>query len=218
MIDDQRLRGGFPFHNGRREDTEIVHSKTRAGRILRIHVEDHSRSARRIFDAVFDIDDRFLTADIHLHEGVPHLRRPILEEIPVVGKQLHNDRLWRSSQISNHVLEQLNELDVEHRLRFSDPLANLADDIVNAALPLILQLDGEVNRVGFGHREDSQLQTCAARSAFDFGGLVNDLLDVIQNTIGFLKRTTRRHDVIENKSALIECGKESRSKLAIRQI
>src|SRR5581483_8809135 len=42
-------------------------------------------------------------------------------------------------------------------------------------------------------------------------------LDVIENTVRLLKRTSRRHDVIEDEAAFVESWKQTRSKLPIRK-
>ena len=86
--------------------------------------------------------------------------------------------------------------------------ANLADDVVDAAAALVLQLDRNVARVRLGHGGQSQLQAGAPRRALHFGTAANDLLDMGDHSIGFLQRTARRHHVIENEAALIHRRKQ----------
>jgi hypothetical protein len=115
------------------------------------------------------------------------LRRPVLEKIGIIGKELHDHRLRRAGKIPNHVLQQLNELHIEHRLGLRDFVADFADHVVDAALALVLQFDGEVTRVRFRYRKNSKLQAGAARCAFHFRRFANDPLNMVKDAIRFLK-------------------------------
>src|SRR5262249_15068630 len=88
----------------------------------------------------------------------------------------------------------------------------------NAAIAVILELDGEISRIRLGYRKHSKLQACPARRAFDFRNVPKNPFDMVENTIRFLKRTPGRHHVIENESALIEGGKEPGSELSVRKV
>ena len=87
---------------------------------LGIDGETHRRAARRVLDAVLDVDDRRRAADLHLLERVGHLRRPRRQQFGIRREQLHDHRLRRAGQIADHVLQHLDELDVEAGLDARD--------------------------------------------------------------------------------------------------
>ena len=64
----------------------------------------------------------------------------------------------------------------------------------------------------------SQLQAGAPRCAFDLRHLSQHLLDMTYHTVGFLQRTARRHDVVENESALVHFRKQIGARKAVANV
>ena len=81
--------------------------------------------------------------------------------------------------------------------------AHVGNDFVDVALAIVLQLHGEVAAIGFGDGGQSQLQSGAPRSVFDFRHGAQNLLDVQQDAIGFGERASRRSEVVQNEAAFI---------------
>ena len=80
-------------------------------------------------------------------------------------EQLDLDRLGRVRQIADHVLQHLDELDVDRGLLLLDLGPQLGDDVVDAAAALAFQLHGDVAGIRFGDRSQAELQTGAPRVA-----------------------------------------------------
>jgi hypothetical protein len=77
--------------------------------------------------------------------------------------------------------------DREGRLCFAHLISNFADDGIDAALALILELDRKIAGVRLGHRKHAKLQAGATRCALNFRSVSKDAFDVRQNPIGFLE-------------------------------
>jgi hypothetical protein len=65
-------------------------------------------------------------------------------------------------QVADHVLEELDELGVQHRQLFRYFFADLGDHLVACALAIALQLHGNVARVGLGHGGEAELKAGAS--------------------------------------------------------
>ena len=135
------------------------------------------------------------------------------QHVGILAEQLDDDRLGRAGEIADHVLQELRELDVQHRLRLRDFGAHVGDHFFAAALAVALQLDGDVAGVGFGHRRQAQLQAGAARGAFHFRRRAQDLLHVGDHAVGFFERGAGRHDVVEDEAAFVHGGQQVASRV-----
>ena len=81
-------------------------------------------------------------------------------------EQLDLDRLGSVGQITDHVLQDLYELNVQLRLSLLDLRAQVGHDLVDAAIALVLQLHGDVAGVGLGDCSETHLQPRTPRYAF----------------------------------------------------
>ena len=146
------------------------------------------------------------------------MRRPRGEKLGVVRKEFYDDGLRCARQVSDHVLQDLNEFHVQRRFRSFYFVPDFTDDLFNVPFAVVLELDGKIARVRFGHRKDAELQSGAPRGAFDLGHGVNELLDVVENMIGFLQRAAGRHHIVENESTFVERRKQAAAELSVAQI
>ena len=87
------------------------------------------------------------------------LRRPRAQESRVGRKQLDHHRLGSTRQVTDHVLEHLNELDLQDRFGHRDFPAHLVDHVVDASAAAGFQFDRNVTRIGLGHGRESEFQT-----------------------------------------------------------
>ncbi len=138
---------------------------------LRVDFEVCRGAADRIVDAVFDVD---YALDLLNIRG--DARRELVEQGGVLREDFDLDGLGCIGEIADVVLQDLREFDVKLRLVLFDILAHVGDDLVDAATAMLLQLDGEVTGVGFGHRGQAHLQASPARGDLDLRCVVQDLL------------------------------------------
>ena len=208
VVDNDRCGRGLAFNHRHADGAQVLGAESSALRALGIDREHHGWTARRVLDAVFNVDDGGLPADPDFSESVRHLRRPRAEKIRVRREQLDDDRLGRAGQVADHVLQHLREFDVEHRLGHPDLASDVADDLVDIALAIRLQLDRDVAGVRLGHGRQAELQTGAARRALHLRRGAQDGIDVRQHAVRLLQRASRRHDVVEHETALVEGRQE----------
>jgi len=105
-------------------------------------------------------------------------------------------------------LEYLVEIDINRGFSSRDLPTHFRDDLVYGTAALILQFDGYVSGVRFGHRRQAQLQPRTARGALHFGQGPHDLLHVRNHAVSLLERAARWRDVVENEAALIHRRKQ----------
>ena len=126
----------------------------------------------------------------------------------VAGEELDLDGLGRVGEVADHVLQDLGELDVEVGLGLPDPLAGILHDLVDVAVAVGLEADGEVAGVGFGDGGEAHLQAGAAAGGGDLGGAAQDLLDVLQDAVGLGQRGAGGHEVVEDEGAFVHLGQQ----------
>ena len=137
--------------------------------------------------------------------------------VGIGGEQLDLDRLGRTGQVADHVLQHLDEFDVELRILLVDLRAHFGNDLVDAAVAIALQPHGEVAGVRFGDGREAELQSGAARSALHFRRRCQNLLDAQQHLVGVGQRRSGGHQVIENESAFVHLRKQVAAQRAIAQ-
>ena len=123
---------------------------------------------------------------------IGHARRPLPQQRRILGEELDLDRFRRAGQVADHVLQQLHELHLEHRLLFGDFLAHFGDHFLELRVAVAFQLDGDIAGVGFGHGGQPQLQPRAARRAFDFRRRRAESFDRGDDAIGLRRARSRR--------------------------
>ncbi len=163
-----------------------------------IDLEDRRRPADGVLDAVAHIHHA-----LDVVNGVAHFRCPQCQQRRIGRKQFDLHRLRRVGQIANHVLQHLHVFDFQTRLLFFHPGAQFGDDFFAAAVALALQLHRDVAAVRLGHCRQSQLQSSAARCAFDLRDFAQHLLDVADHAIGFLQRTSGGRKIVNDEAAFI---------------
>src|SRR5262249_39995845 len=132
-----------------------------------------------------------------------------VESVAVRTENLDLYRLRRALQVAQHVLEDLDELDVHARDLLGDLLAQVGDNLVHAALALRpgLQLDEDVALVLLSG-EETQLGAGAAgegRLLWKRGDLALNLVD---QGVGLAERCPRWREVIDDEAAFIHLRQE----------
>ena len=122
IVDDHRRRRRLALHDRRDVDLELLRREAGARRHRLIHLEQRRRAADGVLDAVEHVDDAG-----QLLDRLADLRRPLLQQRRILREQLDRDRLGRAGQIADHVLQQLHELDVEHRVPPASTLSRTSE-------------------------------------------------------------------------------------------
>src|SRR4029077_16718621 len=91
--------------------SDFLGGESGSGRHARIHLKGNRRSADRVIDSVQDVDHA-----LDLGNSVGHFRSPLLELLGVLGEELNLNWFRSRRQIADHVLKDLNKLDVKRRL------------------------------------------------------------------------------------------------------
>ena len=218
IIENHGGCGRFTFQNRRGVDGDFLGSKTSARGNGGIHLVRHRRAADGVFDPVQNVDDRVrVPPDLDFVDGFRDARRGFIQELAVLRKKFDHDGLGRARQVTDHVLQELNELHFGAGLGGFNFGSDIGDDVVNVALAIFLQPDGEISVVRFGDGNQPQLQSCAARSVLDFGRGLQNLFNVQKDAIGFGKRAARRREVVQDKPTLIHCWEEVRAEKPVTQ-
>ena len=110
IVDDHRGRRRLALHDGAGVELELLRREPGARRHRLIDLEHRRRTADRVLDAVEHVDDAR-----DLLDRLADLRRPRLQQHGILREQLDHERFRRARQVADHVLEQLDELDVQHR-------------------------------------------------------------------------------------------------------
>jgi hypothetical protein len=106
----------------------VLRREARPRRRRLIHPEHRRRAADGVLDAVENIDHAR-----QLLDGFADLRCPLAEQRRILREQLDRQRLGQARQVADHVLRELDELDVEHRKALFYFLAHVGDDLVRPA-------------------------------------------------------------------------------------
>ena len=164
-----------------------------------VDLEVGGGAADGVLDAVLHVDDAGDLAD-----GVADARAELVEQgFDRCDEELDLDGLGRVGEVADHVLQDLDELDVESGSLALILRADVGDDFVDGAAALGFELDGEVAGVGFGDGGEAHLQAGAAGGAFDFGRSAQDPFDVLEDAVGLGERAAGGHDVVEDEAAFV---------------
>ena len=175
-------------------------------------MKDGRRTADGVFDSVAHVH---YAAD--LLNGVTHFRCPLLQQIGVRREQLDLHGFRRIRQVADHVLQHLDVFDFQAGFLLLNLGAQLRDDFFAAAAALALELYGNVATVGFGDGSEAQLQTGAARCAFDFGDFTQNLLNVADHAVGLLQRSSGGRKIVDDEAAFIHRREAGRCQALCRQ-
>ena len=74
--------------------------------------------------------------------------REFREAIGIVAEDLHLDRLRIAFEVAEHVLQQLDELDLDERGGLVDAFAHVADDFLRRTTPLTSRLEAHEDVAG----------------------------------------------------------------------
>ena len=107
-------------------------------------------SADGVLDAVKNVNDT-----VNFLNGVGDARSGIGKELRVLREKLNDDGLGLAGKVADHVLQDLDEFDLGGGLGLLDLRPNVGDNLVDVALPIALELDGEVAAIGFRDRREA---------------------------------------------------------------
>ena len=136
--------------------------------------------------------------------------RPAPPAGSIVAEDLDLDRLRVALEIAEHVLQQLDELDLRVRHRRRQRVAQVGDDFFGgpAALAARLQPHQDVAAVLL-RREHAELRSGAARVAGDLGRLREDRFDLLEARVGVFERAAGRRQVVDDEAAFVGGGQEA---------
>ena len=213
VVEHHRQRGGLALENGAGIQFHLLGGEAGARGDRWIDVEERGRTADGVLDAVEHVHHSG-----NLLDGVADLRRPRAQQVGVLREELDGHRFGRAGEIADHVLQQLHELDVQHRFGFRDLGAHVGDHLVAAAAALAFQLDRDIAGVGFGDGGQAELQAGAPRSALHLGDGAQDLLHVGDHAVGLFERRAGRHDVVDDEAAFVHGGQQVGPAIAVTDV
>src|SRR5580704_6553417 len=181
---DQRDGRRHTFDDRRGVGGELLRRKTEACCGSGIDLKAGGWTADCVLESIEHIDDTLLLLDC-----VSDSRSNIVENLGTGIKELDLDRLGSVGEVTDHVLQDLREFNVQLWLAGFDLRAEVRDDLIDAAVALAFELHSDIAGIGFGNCSQAHLQSCAARGALDLGGLLKHLLYMPQNAICLWKRT-----------------------------
>ncbi len=141
----------------------------------------------------------------------------MIEQGCVGREELDLHRLGRVRKVADHVLQHLDEFDVDARLALGNLGPQLGDDFLHATIAFVLQLDRNIAGIGLGHRGQAKLQPGAAGEALYFGHLRQHALDLHHHAVGLFERCARRRDVVDYEAAFVHCGEQVGSECAVAE-
>ncbi len=194
-------------HHGSLDIRNVLDTEARALRFLRVDAEVHRRADhdRLVHDINYAFDFRKPFFNLLGH---------LFEDLGIVVVDLDLDRLGRPSQVADQIFEDVRKLDLDSRLGRGDLSPQFRSNFVQRPLAVFLEPDQKIAGVRFRNRQ-RETRAGAAGVAFNFGGFTQELFDVQQHTIGFLKRCSRRSSIIQNEGALVHVGKESATQMKV---
>ena len=133
---------------------------------------------------------------------------PCLQQLSILGEELDLNRLRRTGESANHVLQHLNKFHPHSRLLRRDQGTHIGNDIIDVAAAIFLQLDQDIAAVGFRDCGQAELQTGASRSALHLRHGFQDFFHVGHYAVSLRQRRPRWGEVIQGEAALIQCRHE----------
>ena len=132
------------------------------------------------------------------------------EPLGIVAEDLYLDRLGAAFEIAEHVLQQLDEFDLDQRDRFVHALTQVADDLFRRPAALISRLEAHEDVAAvLCRREETELRSCTARIRSDLWRLSDDALDQAHLAIGVCQGAALRGQVVEDEAAFVRRRKEA---------
>ena len=138
--------------------------------------------------------------------------------VSIAAEDFHFHRLGRAFHIAQHVLKDLDELNLHSRNALGDVRPQIAHHLFDASppLPLGFELHQDVALVLL-RREESQLRPGAPRERRLFRLLVDFRLHLPNECVGFAQRSSRRGQVIDHEAALIHLRQKSGAQIEIHK-
>ena len=149
-----------------------------------------------------------------MFEDALDLLRDTGERLHVVPEHLDLDRRRRAFEVADHVLQQLDEFDLDARRRLGQVVTQGVDHLAGGtALASRLQPHEDVAAVLL-RREQAELGAGAAGVRQHVRRLLNDLFHLSQHAIGLLQGAAGRRQVVDDESAFVGLGQEARCRSA----
>ena len=158
-----------------------------------------------------------IRSDLDFVDRLRDARSGFIQELAVLRIELDHDGLGRARQVADHVLKELNELNFGGGFGRFNLGSDIGNDIVDVALAIFLQPDGEISVVRFGDGCKPQLHAGAAGSVLDFGCGLQNFLNVQEDAVGFGERAARRSEVVQNEPAFVHCREKVTAEKAVTQ-
>src|SRR5258708_2475391 len=194
IVQDDGRRGRLTFQNGHCVRGYFFRGETRPCSYSGVHLKRYRWTTDGVLNAVEDVHDA-----VYFPNGVGDTRGGFVQELAILRKEFNHDGFGLTGQVADHVLQKLNELDFGGgpSLLFLRP--GVRNDVVDGTLAITLKLHSEVAIIGFRDGDKAQLQTGTARGVFHFRDGTHDLLNVLEDTVAFGERTTRRCEVVQDE-------------------
>ena len=174
VVHHHRRRRRLALHDRAGVELDFFGREAGARRHRLIHVEHRRRSADGVLDAVEHVHH---AGD--LLDRLADLRRPLLQQLRILREQLDHDRLRRAREIADHVLQELDELDVA---AWDAALVTFSrTSAITSSTPRSRSRFSFTEKspvIGLGDGGQAELQAGAPRRALDFGSLAQDSLHV----------------------------------------
>ena len=117
------------------------------------------------------------------------MRPPLFKNIRVIRKHLHYDWLRSTAaEAADHILQELREFSVQYGVGLFDLVSRIS--LMTSSIPRFRWLDREVTGIRFRNWKDSELRTGPTGRTAHFRYLADHTLDVIQNPVALLERST----------------------------
>ena len=210
IVENHGRRCRLALKNGRSIQSDLLGGKTNSCGHRRIDLKRHSRTADGILHTVENIYDA-----MHFANSFCHFWRGLVQKLAVARKELDDNRFRLAGQITYHVLQDLNKFDFCGWFLLLNLRSDVRNDVVDSTLATAFQLHGEVSPIGLRHCGKAQLQTRAPRSVLHLGCGAQNIFHMQKDAVRFGKRTPRRREVVQNKSALIHLRKQVTSEIFV---
>src|SRR5262249_18071533 len=131
IIDNHRRSCRGALKNSFSIGNDFIGSETGSRGYGWIDIEGNSGAAHAVFDSVQHIHHAF-----NLANGIRNPWRIVAQHCRILRKELHFDRLGSATEIIDHVLQELDELDINSRLLLLDLRANFGDNFLDIPIAL----------------------------------------------------------------------------------
>ena len=136
----------------------------------------------------------------------------------VVGEELDLDGFGCVREVTDVVLQDLRELDIELGFLLFDLRSYVGHHLVDAALAIFLEDHGDVAIVGLGHGGEAHLQAGAAAGVIDLRGLHEDLVNAREHLVGGGDGASGGHDVVEDEAAFVHLREQVGTERVVAEV